>query len=109
MGHRAEGRPPRPTAVCRLADLEEGRGRLVEVGGACLALFRVGDAVYAIDNTCPHREGPLAFGEVRGTTVHCPVHAWPFDLATGRCLDVPGASVRRWPARVEGGVVWIAR
>ncbi len=70
-------------------------------------MFRVGDAVYAIENACPHREGPLAFGDVRGTTVHCPVHSWPFDLATGQCLDVPGAAVRTYAVRVEGGVVRI--
>ncbi len=77
------------------------------MGGAAVALFLVGGRVYALDNACPHREGPLAFGDLDGTTVHCPVHAWPIDLASGRCLDVPGAEVRTYPVRVEGGEVRI--
>ncbi len=80
---------------------------MVEIGGRCLAIFRLGAGVFAIDNACPHRLGPLAWGDVREATVYCPVHAWPFDLATGRCRDVRGAAVRTYPVRLEGGSVWI--
>ncbi len=93
--------------ACRLRDLEEGKGRLVEVGEAAVAVFRTRDGVHALDNACPHRDGPLAFGDVVGGAVHCPVHAWPFDLATGRCRDVPGAAVRAYPVHVRGDEVWI--
>jgi nitrite reductase (NADH) small subunit len=104
----SEGRArSRSRRACRLADVPEGRGHLLEVGGRGIALFRVKGEVYAIENACPHREGPLAFGDVREGIVHCPVHAWPFDLATGRCLDVPGAAVRTYRAWVEGDEVWI--
>lgn len=98
MGRKERG----PRAVCRLSDLEEGRGLLVRLAGREIALFRVGDAVMALDNACPHRGGPLAFGDQRGAVVHCPVHAWPFDLSTGRCLEVPAARVRTYRVRVEG-------
>jgi len=81
---------------------------MIEIDGRCLAVFRVrAGGVFAIDNACPHRDGPLAWGDLRESTVYCPVHAWPFDLATGRCRDVPGAAVRTYPARVEGDSVWI--
>ncbi len=94
--------------ICRLADLEVGRGRLVEIDGRCLAVFRVaGGGVFALDNACPHRDGPLAFGDLREATVYCPVHSWAFDLATGRCRDVPGSAVRTYRARVRGDSVWI--
>ncbi len=72
-----------------------------------VALFRIGSLVHAMENTCPHREGPLAFGDVRGGTVFCPVHAWPFDLATGRCTEYPEVSVRVFQVRLEGEEVWI--
>ena len=93
----------RPT--CKLSDLAEGRGRLVRLRGRDIALFRVGGEVFALDDACPHRGGSLACGEVRGGVVHCPVHAWPFDLRTGRCPEVLGAAVRAYPVRVEGGEV----
>ena len=91
--------------VCRLSDLPARGGYLAEVEGESIALFRVGDRVYAIDNTCPHREGPLAFGDVRGTTVFCPLHAWGFDVRSGACDEFPGVRVRTYPVRVEGDEV----
>jgi len=93
--------------VCRFSDLPDRQGYLVEVAGEAIALFRVGDRVHAIDNTCPHREGPLAFGDLRGATVHCPLHAWPFDVRTGRCAEFPGVAVRTFPVHLEGDEVQI--
>jgi len=92
-------------AICRLSDIEEGRGIAVEADGVELAVFRRGEEVFALENACPHRGGPLAFGDLRGDTVYCPLHAWPFDLRTGRCREFPHASVRTFPVRVEGGEV----
>lgn len=93
--------------ACRLDDLPEGKGTLVEVGETCLALFRVEGRVHAIDNECPHRGAALAFGELRGATVHCPLHAWPFDVRSGACLEFPEARVRCVPVEVRGGEVWV--
>jgi nitrite reductase (NADH) small subunit len=93
--------------VCRFSELPEGRGYLVEVDGEDIALFRVGDEVHAIENACPHRNGPLAFGDLRGTTVFCPLHSWPFDVRTGLCEEFPGASVRTFRVHVESDEVQI--
>lgn len=34
-------------------------GKLVEAGGQSIAVFNLGGSYYAIENTCPHRGGPL--------------------------------------------------
>ncbi|HET9595874.1 MAG TPA: Rieske 2Fe-2S domain-containing protein [Anaeromyxobacteraceae bacterium] len=94
-------------AVCRLSDLPATQGYLVEVGGEVVALFRVGDEVHAIENRCPHRDGPLAFGDLKGSTVYCPVHAWDFDVRTGRCGEFPRVAVRTFPVQVRGDEVLI--
>lgn len=91
--------------VCRLAQLPEKQGFLVEAAGEAIAIFRVGDAVHAVENACPHRGGPLAFGDLRGATVYCPLHAWGFDVRSGRCAEFPDAPVRTFPVHVEGGDV----
>jgi len=93
--------------VCRLSDLPARGGYLVEVGGQAIALFRVGGAVYAIDNVCPHREGPLAYGDLRGTTVFCPLHAWGFDVRSGACDEFPGVRVRTYPVHVQGDEIQV--
>lgn len=86
--------------VARLVDLAAGRA-LVRVNGNDIALFRVGDRVYAIDNRCPHRSGPLIRGFVEeGPAIRCPMHGWRYDLATGAC-DRPARAVV-YPVRLEG-------
>ena len=89
----------------RIHDIEDGRGRVVEVGGREIALFRKGERVYALDNVCPHRGAALAFGDVREDTVFCPLHAWPFQLETGECPEFPDVCVQAFDVRVEGGDV----
>jgi nitrite reductase [NAD(P)H] small subunit len=93
--------------VARLAELPEGSGYLVEVEGREVALFRRGEAVQALESECPHRGASLAFGDVRDGVVHCPLHAWPFRLADGRCLEFPGVAVATYRASVEGGEVFL--
>ncbi len=92
-------------AVCRLTDLPPRQGYLVEVEGEEVALFRVGEQVHALANACPHREGPLAFGDLRGSTVYCPLHAWDFDVRTGRCGEFPEVAVRTLRVQVLGDEV----
>ncbi len=63
-----------------------GEGRTFVVQQTEIAVFRQRDGqLFAVDNHCPHRGGPLADGIVGGGTVICPLHARKFDLATGRC------------------------
>jgi nitrite reductase (NADH) small subunit len=94
--------------VARLADLPVGAGWLVELeDGREVALFREGSRVHALDAICPHRGACLAFGEVKGGVVYCPLHAWPFRLTDGTCADEPGAAVATYVVTVEGGDVYL--
>ena len=86
-----------------LEELPEGRGRCVENGPIGLAVFRRGGEVFALDNACPHRGGPLCEGDLREGVVYCPLHAWGFDLRDGHAVNVRREQVRVFPVRVEGG------
>ncbi|XDB00384.1 nitrite reductase small subunit NirD (plasmid) [Sulfitobacter sp. LCG007] len=73
-----------------------------EIG--CIAVFRTAeDEVFAIDNTCPHKGGPLAEGIVHGHSVTCPLHNWVFDLRTGLAQGADSGSVATYPVRVHEG------
>ena len=88
-------------AVARLADLEPRGRTLVRVGETEIALFRIDAQVYAIQNRCPHRNGPLIRGFVEaGPAVRCPMHGWCYDLATGESDRPARATV--YPVRVDG-------
>jgi 3-phenylpropionate/trans-cinnamate dioxygenase ferredoxin subunit len=82
-------------------DLEGGK--LVEAGGHRIAVFNVGGRYYAIENTCPHRGGPLAEGMVVGEEVICPWHGSRFNVKTGLVLTPPARQgVESFPVRVTG-------
>ena len=89
-------------------ELEDQQAKLVEVEGQKIALFRVGEAFYALSDTCTHRGGPLSEGTVEGAEVTCPYHGAKFDIRTGAVLGPPAQQgVRSYPVRVTGADIEI--
>jgi nitrite reductase/ring-hydroxylating ferredoxin subunit len=80
---------------------------VVEIEGRTLALFNVEGRFYAIDNTCPHRGGPLGEGDLEGHIVLCPWHAWRWDVTTGHNANNPAVKVACYPVSVDGEDVFI--
>ena len=81
-------------------------GKLVEAGGHSIALFHVGGAYYAIENTCTHRGGSLSEGMLSEHEVTCPWHGARFDVRTGAVLGPPASEgVKSFPVRVNGADV----
>jgi nitrite reductase (NADH) small subunit len=61
-----------------------GQGRCYIVEGEEIAVFRQRDGrLFATQNRCPHRQGPLSEGICGAGKVICPLHGHKFDLATG--------------------------
>ena len=67
-----------------LAEVRRRRRLAVTVAGRRIALFLVGDDVYALDDTCIHKQRSLSKGAVLNGRVICPGHQWVFDPATGQ-------------------------
>lgn len=89
------------TSLCELSELGEGCGKYVEIDGFQLAVFREGEKVYVMDNTCPHAGGPLAEGSVENGCAVCPWHYWAFRLDNGELANAPAVKVKTYPARVH--------
>ncbi len=77
----------------------------VEANGVALCLANVEGALHALDNLCPHRQGPLGQGWVEGRAVVCPWHAWAFDVTTGVAAEPERAQVKVYPVREDAGEV----
>ncbi len=87
-----------------LSDIPAQGARVVKTAQGCVAVFRTAeDQVFAIDDACPHKGGPLSEGIVHGNSVTCPLHAWVFSLETGVAQGADEGSVQSYPARVEAG------
>ena len=63
-------------------------------------MFRTADdRVFAIEDHCPHKGGPLSQGIVHGASVTCPLHNWVISLETGKALGADEGCVRTIPSR----------
>lgn len=85
------------------ADLGPGQARAVKVFGKTVAVFNVDGGFYAIDDDCPHRQGPLSQGELADGIVTCPLHRWRFDVRTGDSVTQPSSRVRTWRVKAQDG------
>jgi nitrite reductase/ring-hydroxylating ferredoxin subunit len=97
----------RRVKVASVGDVEAGQGRVVEADGKTLALFNVDGVFYAMDNACAHRGGPLGEGDLDGTIVTCPWHAWRWDVRSGANANNPALRVACFPVSVENGAVFV--
>jgi nitrite reductase/ring-hydroxylating ferredoxin subunit len=86
-------------SLCDLNELQEGKGKYVEIGGFQLAVFLNQGTVHVIDNYCPHAGGNLASGWVEDGCAVCPWHHWAFRLESGQLRDAPGVTVTTYKTR----------
>jgi nitrite reductase (NADH) small subunit len=95
-------------AVGSLLDIPQRGARCIETAEGKVAVFRtVDDRVFAIDDHCPHKGGPLSQGIVHGAAVTCPLHNWVISLESGKALGADEGCVRTIPVKVEDGAIFI--
>jgi nitrite reductase (NADH) small subunit len=106
-------------AVGELSDIADGDHRIFAIETIEVGVFRVGDRVFAYENTCPHAGGPVCQGKIfnrveelltpekkslglRFSTrrnIVCPWHGYEFDIETG---SHPGyRAMRLRPVKVD--------
>ena len=84
-------------------DIPAGGCRLADAAGAKIAVFNIGGTLHAIEDTCPHRGGPLSQGMIAGAKVTCPWHFWSFEIRTGRNTTSEEICVKVYPLEVRDG------
>jgi nitrite reductase (NADH) small subunit len=88
--------------VGRVNDFAPGKGKMVDVSGRHVALFRLGDDFFALDNMCLHRGGPLCDGAIANAVVTCPWHGWSYEITTGTMVQDPRVGVSKHDIRIDG-------
>jgi nitrite reductase/ring-hydroxylating ferredoxin subunit/hemoglobin-like flavoprotein len=105
------GRPAiefREIKVGAAADIPVGERRIVNLDGALsLGIFHLDSGWYAIKNSCQHRGGPVATGELEGTTITCPWHGFQYDVTNGELLVDCHAKLETYPVVVQDEDVFV--
>ena len=95
--------------IGKLSDIPLRGARCVKTPQGKVAVFRTAEnEVFAIEDHCPHRGGPLSQGIVHGKAVTCPLHNWVISLENGRAHGADEGAVRTIPVRVEEESLFIA-
>ncbi|WP_408651493.1 non-heme iron oxygenase ferredoxin subunit [Jatrophihabitans sp.] len=77
------------TRLCALAELSSGVPLRVELDDLEIAVVKVGEEVFAMEDVCSHADFPLSDGEVEDCTIECVLHGSRFDLRTGKPTGPP--------------------
>lgn len=91
--------------IAQVDQIPEEGGFAAIVEGREIAVFRYNGEYYAVENSCPHRGGPIVEGEFEDGVVCCPWHAWPFDVRTGVCKINNAAKLETFEVEVEEGQI----
>ncbi len=92
--------------IGRLEDIPLRGARCVDTPEGRIAVFRtVDDKVFAMEDSCPHKRGPLSQGIVHGTSVTCPLHNWVISLESGEAQGADIGQVRTVAVRNDNGTL----
>ena len=95
--------------ICALDEITVLGSRIVSGPKGDIAIFRTtADEVFALDDRCPHKGGPLSQGLIYGKRVACPLHNWQIELESGDAVVPDVGCAHRHHAKVESGRVLLA-
>jgi nitrite reductase/ring-hydroxylating ferredoxin subunit len=114
--------------VAPIEEIPDRGGVLLDLGGREIGIFKCDGKLYAYENRCVHRGGPVCSGTILGKTelelnqrgevlreyldddqmrLICPWHGWEYDLATGEVAHDRRFRLRSYDVEVVEGVVYV--
>jgi len=88
-------------------EIKEGTAKVMTINNKTIAIFKNNGQFFAITNTCPHAEGPLGEGFLKGDCVVCPWHAFEFNIKNGKCPTNPKLKIETYKTEVKDGKVFV--
>ncbi|MCT2538852.1 nitrite reductase small subunit NirD [Sedimentimonas flavescens] len=93
-------------AIGSINDIPRQGARCVKNGEMTIAVFRTSDdRVFALEDKCPHKNGPLSQGIVHDGCVTCPLHNWVISLETGAAQGADEGQTASFPVKLDGQTV----
>jgi len=95
--------------VCKAIEIPIMGAKVVETSNGDIAIFKTSDEqLFALRDSCPHKQGPLSQGIVHGHKVTCPLHNWNIDLKSGEADAPDEGCTGVYQVKEEGGLVYLA-
>lgn len=92
--------------IGKVSDIPLQGARRVMAGDLTIAVFRTkDDQVFALEDKCPHQNGPLSQGIVHDDCVTCPLHNWVISLSTGEAMGADEGKTKSYPVRIDGNTI----
>lgn len=92
-----------------LEEIPRSGARIVRTERGDVAVFRtIADELFALDDRCPHKGGPLSQGIVYGRKVACPLHNWSVHLDSGQAVAPDAGCTATYAVKLEDGRVYLA-
>ncbi len=93
------------TVVAQAAEIPNGERKIVEVDGVSIGVFHHKDNWYALRNSCLHRGGPVATGQLVDDNLICPWHGYTYNVTNGCLLIDAAARLEMYPVKIQDGQV----
>ena len=93
--------------TARKEEIPTGAIREYQIEGKTVAIANVDGKLFAINNVCLHRGGPLAQGDLQGKIVTCPWHGWTYDVETGKSTLNSAVGVDCFAIEVRGEDIFV--
>ncbi len=95
-------------AVGSLNDIPRRGARCIKNGEMTIAIFRTADdRLFALEDKCPHKNGPLSQGIIHDGCVTCPLHNWVISLETGKAQGADEGKTNAYTLKMDGDTILI--
>ena len=92
-----------PKLGARIVRTNDAEGMTFDIG-----VFRLeDDRVFALNNSCPHKGGPLSQGIVFGEKIACPLHSWKISLVDGKAEEPDVGETACFNTKIEDDIVYL--
>ena len=94
--------------VTSVAEVKPDAPVPVTIGDKQIAVYRLGDEFFCLDDICPHAYAMMSSGFVEGERIECPLHQAAFEIRTGKCVAPPAESdLATYKVKVEGNDIYV--
>ncbi|RPI27505.1 MAG: DUF2231 domain-containing protein [Chloroflexota bacterium] len=88
--------------------MKDGETLRVDYDGKIIAIAKQGGEVYAFQEFCTHRYGPLSEGKICDHQVECPWHRSRFDIRSGKVVEGPAkVDMKTYKVAIREGKIFI--